>query len=94
MPQDSDKFSMFELDIFPFIIGKLSEAVDGVIDEESVSRIHAKIEKTDSQYYLVDLNSTNGTFINGQMIFPNEKTKLQPGDRIQFGFVEYHFENE
>ena len=71
----------------------MTEAVDGVIEDDSVSRIHAKIEKADGKYYLVYLNSTNGTFLNGEIIGANEKTKLQTGDRIQFGLAEYSFEN-
>ena len=92
IPVDNKSFKIIELTIFPFIIGKLAEAVDGVIDDQSVSRIHCKIERVESVYFIVDLNSTNGTFVNGEMIFPNEKTKLHNGDRIQFGLVEYIFE--
>ncbi len=93
IPYKNDKFDEFDINIFPFIIGKMTEAVDGVIEDDSVSRIHAKIEKADGKYYLVDLNSTNGTFLNGEIIGANEKTKLQTGDRIQFGLAEYSFEN-
>lgn len=93
LPHSKDKYDEFDLNIYPFIIGKMTEAVDGVIEDNSVSRIHAKIEKADGQYFLVDLNSTNGTFLNGEIIGANEKTKLQTGDRIQFGLVEYSFEN-
>lgn len=87
-----NKYKTLEPDIFPFIIGKLQEAVDGIINDESVSRIHCKIERQDNRYFIVDLNSTNGTYVNGDCITPNEKTKLQSGDRLQFGFVEYKFE--
>ena len=93
VPINADKYNSFELNIFPFIIGKLVEAVDGVIEDDSVSRIHAKIEKSDGQFYFVDLNSTNGSFVNGQSAPPNSRVKLNVGDRIQFGHVEYKFEN-
>lgn len=92
VPLDKRRFQTFEILIYPFIIGKLEEAVDGVIADDSVSRIHAKIEKKEGQFWLSDLNSTNGVFINGKMLAPNEKTKLQPGDLMQFGLVEYRFE--
>jgi len=93
IPVDTDRFEEFELDIFPYIIGKLSDAVDGVIKDESVSRIHSKIERQDLEYFVVDLNSTNGTYVNGKLVSPNEKAKLQSGDRIQFGLVEYKFKS-
>lgn len=91
---DEQKYSKFELLIFPFIIGKLKEAVDGIVDDVTVSRIHAKIDKKDGQYYLIDLNSTNGTYLNGEILAPNEKTKLQSGDQLQFGSVSYYFKLE
>lgn len=92
IPLDADKFNAFELDIFPFIIGKLNEAVDGVIKDDSVSRIHAKIQRQDLEFIITDLNSTNGTFLNGKLVSANENAKLHSGDIIQFGMVEYKFE--
>ncbi len=50
-----------------------------VLPSPSVSNFHAKIYFEDGRYMLEDLNSTNGTFINGVMV---DKKSLQPGDEI------------
>lgn len=72
-----------------FLIGKKRDAVDGYIDHPAVSRIHARIEKCGQEYYLVDLNSTNGTYVNEKILGMNERIKLNGGDILRFGSVEY-----
>ena len=62
-----------------FLIGR-SPDCDIVLDTPSVSRKHAFIEKIDDVYYIKDLASRNGTFVNNKHI---EKTELHNGDLIQ-----------
>lgn len=50
-----------------------------VLPSQSVSNYHAAIYFEDGRYMLEDLNSTNGTFINGLKV---DKKSLQPGDEI------------
>ncbi|MBE5890437.1 MAG: FHA domain-containing protein [Lachnospiraceae bacterium] len=71
-------------------IGKGRNA-DIRIENDTISHIHAKIIKEDGAYYLEDLNSTNGTFINDEMLQNKEKYKLNIGDRIQFADMIYRF---
>lgn len=66
-------------------IGKKKEEVDLVLQDASVSRIHARITKEEGKFYLEDLNSTNGTFRNGIRMQPYERKKLDEGDEIRFG---------
>ncbi|MBI4224132.1 MAG: FHA domain-containing protein [Deltaproteobacteria bacterium] len=47
-----------------------------------VSREHARVIQEGEQYYLIDLESGNGTLLNGLMIRPNEKNLLRNNDRI------------
>ena len=47
------------------------------------------IEKENGHYYIRDLNSANGTFLNGQTLY--EKTELTNGDRIGVGFIQFLF---
>lgn len=68
-------------------LGKKKEEVDVVLEDSSVSRIHARITQEGSEYYLEDLNSTNGTFKNGLRLQPYEKRKLDAGDEIKCGRV-------
>lgn len=68
-------------------IGKKKEEVDVVLEDSSVSRMHARISKEGQDYYLEDLNSTNGTFKNGLRLQPYEKRKLESGDELKCGRV-------
>ena len=85
-------FAILSIQLFPYIIGKLTGAVDGIIEHETVSRIHCKIEFEEGQYYIRDLNSTNGTFLNGVLIPAEERTEMRIGDEIQIGQAVYVFE--
>lgn len=79
----------FVLDKFPFTIGKLSGYADGLADHPSISRMHARIDLKDNNLYISDLNSTNGTFINGIRLNPNETRMLEAGDEIRLGSLNY-----
>ncbi|MCM1064629.1 MAG: FHA domain-containing protein [Eubacterium sp.] len=75
----------FDKDIFS--IGKKKEEVDLVLEDMSVSRMHARIIKQGMEIYLEDLNSTNGTFKNGLRLQPYERKKLEREDEIKCGNV-------
>lgn len=68
-------------------IGKKKGEVDVVLEDASVSRIHARITIEKEAFYLEDLNSTNGTFKNGLRLQPYEKRKLEEEDEIRCGKV-------
>ena len=78
-----------ELDELPFLVGKRKEDVNLVLNDYSVSRIHARISREEGIYYIEDLNSTNGTYKNGLRLQPYEKRKLEKGDELKFGKTEY-----
>lgn len=65
------------------VIGKKGEDADFVIDGKEISRMHARIFLKDEDYYIEDLNSTNGTFKNGVRLKPYEQKKLSKGDEIK-----------
>ncbi|MBQ3898445.1 MAG: FHA domain-containing protein [Lachnospiraceae bacterium] len=71
----------------PLVIGKKEDECDLVLDDESVSRLHARILPEAGGYMIEDLNSTNGTFKNGIRLRPYEKRKLVSGDEIRTGSV-------
>ena len=63
------------------LIGRLN--TDMVVRGSDVSRRHTIIEVFDaSQIYLRDLNSTNGTFVNGRRV---SSVRLRTGDQIRLG---------
>ena len=59
----------------------------GLKGAEVVSRRHANLilDGNEGEIYVVDLGSTNGTFVNGEKLKPGEKIKLKIGDEILFG---------
>ncbi len=74
----------------PYLIGKQEGLVDYVLNGEAISRIHAKIEKEGNEYCISDLNSTNGTYVNGRLLETNETVLLNKGDEIfiaNFAFI-------
>jgi diguanylate cyclase (GGDEF)-like protein len=70
-----------QLGMAPFQIGR-STRNDLSLDQESVSRHHARITFDGAAYWLQDLNSTNGTFINDDTI---AEQQLNDGDQIRIG---------
>jgi HD-GYP domain-containing protein (c-di-GMP phosphodiesterase class II) len=58
-----------------------------VLDDNSVSRLHAEVRATGSGWGVRDLKSTNGTFVNGDRLEADEERHLQERDVIQFGKV-------
>lgn len=75
-----------------FRIGKERNKVDYCItNNNSVSRIHADIVFKNGAYFIIDNNSTNYTFVNGQMIPAKQEVAISDGDRIKFAEEEFIF---
>ena len=55
---------------------------DFVVDAALVSRLHCRLEVTENRIDIVDLDSTNGTFVNGQRV---DRGRIQSGDVLQVG---------
>lgn len=79
----------FELTDDAYTIGRLPDNMIQ-IDDGSVSSHHAQLTLVDGTYELEDLNSTNGTRINGE---PRTKAVLLDGARIRFGKVDAVFKS-
>jgi pSer/pThr/pTyr-binding forkhead associated (FHA) protein len=65
-------------------VGRAPRA-DFVLDVALVSRLHCRLTASDDQLEVVDLSSTNGTFVNDQRV---DKARLATGDRLRIGRVE------
>jgi FHA domain-containing protein/uncharacterized protein DUF4388 len=63
------------------LVGRESD-LDLVLQEELVSRKHAKLTVRGGEVTVQDLGSTNGTFVNGQKV---KRARIEPGDRILIG---------
>ena len=66
----------------PFRIGR-REGFDLCLSCRNVSGLHAELLHEYGQLWVEDLNSTNGTFVNGAII--RKKTSLKSGDTVQIG---------
>ena len=73
------------------VLGR-DESLTCVLNVKSVSRRHARIERRQGDYYILDLESTNGTLVNGSRI--KEATPLKSGDLIQVGEEVLEFDSE
>lgn len=75
-----------------FRIGKEKSYVDYFIsDNTAISRSHANIISRENEYYIIDTNSTNHTYINGTMIGSNSEMKLTNGDKVRLANEEFEF---
>ncbi|MGJ5673376.1 MAG: FHA domain-containing protein [Nostochopsis sp.] len=59
--------------------------VSGFPNSEIVSRIHSDIRVEGDAYYIEDVGSSNGTYINNLPLLPGNRHRLRPGDRISLG---------
>lgn len=74
-------------------IGKERSYVDYFIgDNTAISRSHANFITRDNNYFVVDTNSTNHTFVNGTMIQSNVETQISHGDKIRLANEDFKFE--
>ena len=87
---DSDKMDI-TIDGEEFIIGKVALVTHAQIDSKVISRMHAKIYKKEDEWKIVDLLSTNGTYLNGEKLKPEEEYSLKSGDKVRFANLEYVF---
>ena len=75
-----------------FRIGKEKSFVDYFIsDNTAISRGHANIITKDGEYFVQDLNSTNHTYVDGQMIQSNLEVKIAHGTKIKLANEDFEF---
>lgn len=75
-----------------FVIGRQKDKVDLAVSNAKIGRIHAKIVMHDGEYFAVDLNSKNKTYINkGEALVPEQQYKLFDNDVISLAGSEYVF---
>jgi pSer/pThr/pTyr-binding forkhead associated (FHA) protein len=79
-----------ELDSTPVTIGRAQDNDLSIDADEFASVHHAKIEPRRDGVWLTDLNSTNGTFVNGVKV--TRPRKLSPGDVIRVGETDLRYD--
>ena len=78
----------FVIDRKRAIVGR-SRRCDYVIEDPNVSRRHCELKLRGSDWYLTDLDSTNGVKVNGRLI---DSARLSPGDEILLGTMKLKFD--
>ncbi|MED3561209.1 DUF6382 domain-containing protein [Bacillus xiapuensis] len=74
-----------------FRLGRDPDQVDFVAKNKVVGRVHAEILTVDGEYFFVDKQSRNGSYLNGVRLVPNAKTKLKHEDKIKLANEEFVF---
>lgn len=75
----------------PFVIGKHEEMTDYCLSLPTVSRLHMRVDRKEGVYIITDLNSTNGTSVNGYLLQANETVSVNSGDTVYLANVGYRF---
>lgn len=86
-PSDADIGRRYELDRTEMVLGRGTDT-DIVIDLDSVSRRHARIFRHQNAYFVEDLKSTNGTYVND---VPVAESRLADGDLVKVGNAIFKF---
>ncbi len=76
---------------FPFTVGSSARGCDAQIEEDTISRMHARFYKEDGQYYVEDLNSMNGTYLNDERLESYKRAAIREGDILRFAEEEFCF---
>ena len=68
-----------------FVVGSHVALVDAVVSHRTISRRHARVTRDGGRFYIEDLNSGNGTRVNGEALEPFSPRAIVPGDAVQLG---------
>jgi hypothetical protein len=90
-PIDELHYQSIHMNEFPFFIGKLKKNMDFCLENEAISRYHAKITNEGEQYFITDLNSKNGTFLNNAPLQTYQPKVIEQDDEISFANIKYKF---
>lgn len=86
---DSEENMEITPNSYPCVLGKSKKSSDFYINSPVVSRVHMRISEDMAGYYVEDLNSTNGTYVNGVQLHPHEVKEINEGDQITLANVDF-----
>ena len=91
---DQHRCQDIHLDQDHLILGKSRSQADVVLPGDTVSRKHARIERRMDGYYVTDLFSTNGTFLDGHRLESGQAAALKNGAQLTIASLPYRFVTE
>jgi hypothetical protein len=77
----------YPLTDLPLTVGKIPDEVSILMQDKSVSRIHCRFVEKEGRVALMDMNSTNGTWLNGMRLKQGEIIEIEKNDEILIGKV-------
>ena len=86
--QDKNRINI-DLNKLPLTVGRQEKTADFVINNNSISKLHARFFAAQDRVYVEDLNSTNGIIKNGIRLTPGEPVLLNLEDRITIGTLDF-----
>ena len=73
------------------LLGKSRHKADVILPDDTVSRVHARIEHRTDGFYVSDLYSTNGTLLNDKRLESGCAVLLKGGDVLRMGGLQFRF---
>lgn len=70
-----------------YIIGRLEKGIDIVIKNNKISKKHAELIYFEKKFYITDLGSANGTYINNKKLSPQRRETFTKDDQIDIGTI-------
>ncbi len=83
------RYSPIKAEDRSLIIGRNKKAADIILNAMDIGKLHAELIREKDHYYVRDLNSLNGTFVNNVKLLPYEMKEICEGDDVAFSSIEY-----
>ncbi len=77
----------------PFSMGSLPDYNDYLMNDPRISRLHAAITENEGRFSIMDLNSTNGTYVNDKEVMPGQDEQLFNNDKIRLADREFIYKS-
>ena len=89
IPMGDTPATVQRIEKIPSLIGRALNEVDVWVEDARISRIHARMDYQNGQIVIVDMNSINGTYRNGERLKAGEPYNLHAGDIIKLADLEF-----
>lgn len=89
--QNPGRWNHIQLTQYPYTVGRTPDSCNMILDFPEISRLHGEFQKREDEIWLMDLNSSNGTYVNEIRLEANTPVPIRPGDRICFACIDYIF---
>lgn len=89
IPVGENEASVIRFKTFPVLLGRAKSEVEIWMEYPGISRIHARFEQIQNKVKVVDMNSANGTYRNGERLKPGDAYDLYVGDILKLADLEF-----